>query len=405
MDSARGTRMESLHGRGAKAVWRDGRVVALLMAASLTTMANATISPALPGLQRLFADDPSAALLTRLLVPAPSLSVALVAPFAGLLVDRFGRRPLLLGGVVLFALSGCAGIVLPSLSAIFASRLALGIAVAFIMTAQTALVGDYFTGEQRSILTGWQISARNFGGFFFISLAGWVAQWSPRGPFAIYGLALAFLPLMWAVIVEPVRLRTAPTDPAAAAVEETPWHCPFAGIVALQAATNMLFFLVPTQLPFLLDARGYDSASMTGLALGVLTLCGGGTALLYGRLQNAIGYAMVFACGYAAMALGFGLLALPATPSIFAGTGLIGTGYAIVSPTFVAITLHLAPPRRRGLAGGILTASVFLGQFTSPLLGTPVISLYGYDTLLEGAAALLAVMAFTALMINRRRTT
>ncbi|WP_269931044.1 hypothetical protein [Aminobacter sp. HY435] len=70
--------------------------MALLLAASLTTMANATISPALPGLERLFADDPNTALLTRLLVPAPSLAVAVCAPLAGLAVDRFGRRLLLL---------------------------------------------------------------------------------------------------------------------------------------------------------------------------------------------------------------------------------------------------------------------------------------------------------------------
>lgn len=30
-------------------VWQDRRAIALLMAASLTTMANATIAPALPG--------------------------------------------------------------------------------------------------------------------------------------------------------------------------------------------------------------------------------------------------------------------------------------------------------------------------------------------------------------------
>jgi hypothetical protein len=59
-------------------IWQDPRAVALLMAASLTTMANATISPALPGLERLFADDPNAAMLVRLLVPAPSISVALL---------------------------------------------------------------------------------------------------------------------------------------------------------------------------------------------------------------------------------------------------------------------------------------------------------------------------------------
>src|SRR3954469_4960505 len=101
-------------------VCQDPRAVALLMAASLTTMANATISPALPGLERLFADDPNAAMMVRLLVPAPSLSVALCAPFAGLAADRYGRRRLLLAGVILFVIAGSAGLGLPDLPTIFA---------------------------------------------------------------------------------------------------------------------------------------------------------------------------------------------------------------------------------------------------------------------------------------------
>ncbi|MEZ0171104.1 MFS transporter [Microvirga sp. TS319] len=96
-------------------IWRDPRAIALLMAASLTTMANATISPALPGLKRLFADDPNAAMLVRLLVPAPSLSVAIFAPFAGLIADRYGRRCMLLVGVILFVIAGCAGLLLRDL--------------------------------------------------------------------------------------------------------------------------------------------------------------------------------------------------------------------------------------------------------------------------------------------------
>ena len=397
--------MESLDGTGEKKVWRDGRVIALLMAASLTTMANATISPALPGLQRLFADDLDAALLTRLLVPAPSLSVALLAPFAGLLADRYGRRPLLLFGVVLFTLAGCAGLVLPSLPAILASRLVLGIAVALIMTAQTALIGDYFTGERRSVLTGWQISARNFGGFLFISLAGWVAQWSPRWPFAIYGLALIFLPVLWAVIVEPIRAPADQTGAPPDGRDGTAWRWPFTGLVLLQALTNMLFFLVPTQLPFLFDARGFDSAAMTGSALGVLTLVGGCLALAYARLQKRVGYAGIFASGYAAMAAGFLLPSLTAATTLsLVGAGLIGAGYAVVSPTFVAIALRLAPLKRRGLAGGILTASVFLGQFASPLLSTPILAAVGYERLLQGATVLLVAMCFIALTGRCRLT-
>lgn len=384
------------------AIWQDPRAIALLMAAALTTMANATIAPALPGLERLFADDPNAALLTRLLVPAPSLAVALCAPLAGIAADRIGRRRLLLLGVVLFVLAGCAGLVLPDLPTVFASRLVLGMAVALIMTAQTALVGDYFSGDDRNALTGLQISARNLGGLIFILTAGWVAALSPRLPFAIYGLAAAFLPLMWKVIVDPPRLaRAGSAETASGSVDHRPWRTLFALLVLLQAATNMIFFVMPTQLAFFFEAVGHDSTMMTGSALGVLMLSGGGFALLYPRIQRAVGYAGVFALGYGAMALGFLLLVPAATPlPMFGAAAAIGAGYALVSPPFIALALNLAPSRKRGVAGGVLTASVFIGQFCSPLVSTPLIAGHGYAGLFGGGAAVLAVMAGAALLVG-----
>ncbi|TCR64634.1 MFS transporter [Bosea sp. BK604] len=399
--------METAYEIEKRPVWQDGRAIALLLAASLTTMANATISPALPGLERLFAGDPNAAMLTRLLVPAPSLGVALCAPLVGLAADRFGRRRLLLAGVLLFLAAGTAGLVLPNLQMIFASRLLLGAAVALIMTAQTALIGDYFTGDERSALMGLQISARNFGGLVFISLAGWVAALSPRLPFAIYGLAAAFLPLMWKVIIDQPRVSQAGARPMAGAQEQRSWAVMLALLVLLQALTNMLFFVMPTQMPFFLEAGGYGSSVMTGAVLGALMLSGGGFALLYPRIQRATGYAGLFCLGYAAMALGFALLLLARAPlPLFAAAAAIGMGYALVSPSFVALALTLTPARVRGLGGGILTASIFIGQFCSPLLSTPLITRHGYDQLFCGSAALLAAMAALAgagAVLSRRR--
>ncbi len=390
--------MESLVSIRERPIWQDPRAVALLLAASLTTMANATISPALPGLERLFADDSNAALLTRLLVPAPSLSVALFAPLAGIAADRIGRRAMLLAGVVLFVIAGCAGLVLPDLRWIFASRLVLGIAVALIMTAQTALIGDYFAGDDRNTLTGLQISARNFGGLVFISLAGWAAALSPRLPFAIYGLAGAFLPLMWLAIVEPPRIAAAPGATSISGDDGHPsWRGLLAALVMLQGVTNMIFFLMPTQISFFLETRGYESAVMTGTVLGLLMISGGGCALLYRRAQRAIGSTGIFAAGYAAMALGFLLLAgMASTPALLIAALLIGAGYALVSPGFVVMALDLAPARSRGLAVGILTASIFIGQFCSPLASMPLIAAFGYGALFGGTAGLLALMALIA---------
>jgi MFS family permease len=207
-------------------------------------------------------------------------------------------------------------------------------------------------------------------------------------------------------IVEPRRsLAKQQSGPETLTGEQRRWRMPFLGLVALQSMTNMFFFIMPTQLPFFLDAQGYDSATLTGMTLSVLMLTGGCMALLYTRIQRAINYAGVFAFGYAAMAAGFLLLVLsPPVFVTFAGAGLIGAGYALVAPTFVTLTLHLAPPHRRGVAGGILTASVFIGQFCSPLLSTPAVSGFGYDGLFLGAVAVLTLMATAALSSTLMRS-
>ena len=390
------------------AVWRDPRAVALLLAATLTVMANATISPALPGLESRFAEDPHAEMLTRLLVPAPSLTVALCAPLAGLAADRFGRRGLLLAGMILFVITGSAGLFLPDLTTIFASRLALGVAVAMVMTSQTALIGDYFTGTARNALMGLQTSARNFGGLVFITLAGWLAATSPRLPFAVYAMAALFLPIVWAAIKE---TRGEAQSVNAAAAMGHPGHPAWipltTGLVLLQLATNMTFFVVPTQLPFFFVSLGYEAASMTGAALATVMLTGGCAALAYGRMKQRLGHAGSLALGYALLALGFALLPAGGEQvGIFAGAAVIGAGYAIVTPNFIAIALALAPSHRRGLAGGILTTAIFLGQFCSPFLSIPAIDALGFGgtfhavALLLGSTALAAGLARTGMLMR-----
>lgn len=378
-------------------LWREPKAVALLMAATLTTMANATISPALPGLRAAFAADPDAEILTRLLVPAPALGVILAAPLAGIAADRIGRRPLLLAGIALFALTGSAGLVLPDLHTILASRLALGVAVALIMTTQTALVGDHFSGQRRQALSGLQIAARNFGGLIFILLAGMLAVWSPRLPFGIHAVAALYLPLIW------VMLPAAATVPAPAAAAEkgragAGWIAAILALAALQMLTNMAFFVVPTQLPFHLVSLGYHDPRSTGVALAVLMLTGGATALAFGRMQRAIGHAGTYALGFTAMAAGYLALAFaPDRAAVLGAVAAIGAGYAAVMPNFVALALRIAPAGRAGTCGAILTASVFLGQFVSPLASTPAIAAFGAGATFSAMAAGLAVVGAAAL--------
>lgn len=369
-------------------VWRDPRAIALMIAASLTVMTAATISPALPGLERQFPGTDSNAFLVRMLVPAPSLAVVLIAPFCGMLVDRSGKRRVLLAGLVLFILAGSAGLILPSLSLILVSRLGLGVALAMIMTAQSALLGDYFSRGALDKVSSGQVSARNFGGLVFILLAGFLATVGSRLPFAIYALPLLILPFFWRVIVEP------PRQAPSVASRSMPGAETAQRLVLLlacgQMVVTMLFFTMPTQLPFFLSAKGYTSPAMTGAALGTLMLAGGVTALFYPRIREHIGHDGNWTCGFGLMAAGFAVLVMSKTETaVFVGCAAIGAGYALTVPGFVALSLAATPPERRGRTGALLTGSVFLGQFLSPIFCSPAVAYWGWRSSGIGLAVIL----------------
>lgn len=383
------------------ALFRDARAVALLMAASLTILSNTIISPGLPGLAASFPDQPNAELLTRLLVTAPSLLVAITAPFAGMTADRFGRRVQLLAGVILFAIAGVAGAFLPTLPLILASRLLLGLAVAMIMTAQAALIGDYFTGEKRDRFMGLQISAVNFGGFIFIALAGWLAGFSPRYPFLIYALGAVFLPFLWITLVEPPRadLSFASDDEA----PQTAWVGTLVMVLVFSGLCFILFYAIPTQLPFHLAAIGLTRPAIAALALSLVMLAGGFSAILFGAVRARLGGAATPALGLGVMAAGFGLLAIAnSTPPVLVATLLIGAGFGLVMPNFISIALTVAPPHRRGAASGAITTSIFLGQFLSPLASQPLISALGYRMTFGVGSGLLMLLAALVYAMFRR---
>ena len=88
-------------------------------------MAAATIAPALPRMADAYGEVASVELVTKLVLTMPALAIALCAPLAGAIIDRFDRLTLLRGSLVLYGLAGAAGYVLLDLNAILASRLRL----------------------------------------------------------------------------------------------------------------------------------------------------------------------------------------------------------------------------------------------------------------------------------------
>ena len=385
----------------------DGLVLAVLLAASsLTVMAGATIAPSLPGLARHFSEVPNADFLARFALTLPALLIAISAPVMGVLVDRFGPRVVLFWSAVVYVVGGSSGIYAPDFHTILVGRGVLGIGVAGVMTATTTLIGALYPPSARDGVLGYQGAAIALGGVVFLTAGGWLAEIGWRLPFLIYALPLLLLPFILIALPKPEG-----TDEAASEMsgdDTAPWAL-LTGFYLLAVAAMVLFYIIPTQLPFRLVAAGFDDASLSGYAIAISTFASAGAALLFRRIKSAVpatgALALIF------VGLGLGLLIAGALESfivIAAAMLIAGAGAGLTMPVMNSLVLDAAPAHSRGRAASGLSTSVFLGQFLSPILMTAVVP--GDDVadifVWAGGAAILAALVFGgALALRRLRLT
>lgn len=355
-----------------------GRNITLLLISTLTIMSGATISPSLPAIESHFAGSPNVEILTRLVLTLPALSIVICAPFAGGLADRFGRRPLLIVAALLYGLGGMSGLLAESLPALLVGRALLGVAVAGVMTTATALVGDYFSGPARDRFMGYQSAFVGFGGLIFLTGGGMLAELHWRAPFAVYGLSLVLIPAVVAFIDEPVRSRMPSLAASTQVSAGTAWFAVVAVYIAA-VLNSVAFYLLPTQLPFHLNAMGIGSPTLAGLAIGLSSLIGAIAALGYARLRARFGVIGVFSLAFGLMATGYILLGLAsALVMVLLAAAVVGLGLGMMMPNIAAAAMAAAAPEMRGRVAGGMTASIFAGHFISPFASQPMIAAFGF---------------------------
>ena len=97
--------------------------ISLLLVATLGVMSGITIVSSLPLISHTFTEVPHIEFLSKLMLTIPSIIIALFAPFAGHIVDKFGRLKPLYVGILLFVIGGSSGFYLHDFYAILVGRL------------------------------------------------------------------------------------------------------------------------------------------------------------------------------------------------------------------------------------------------------------------------------------------
>jgi MFS family permease len=364
----------------------------LLFAAVLAPFQAASISPAIPELLTHFADHPNAAYLSRLVLVMPSIGIAISAPLAGAVIDRFGRRRFLLGAILAYAILGASGGLADSLEVLLLTRLFLGFAAGGAMTATITLMGDYFDGPERQKFLGQRTAFVNFSAIAINISGGLLASIDWRVPFFVFLVALILVPMGMRSLPEPVVTAESKSAPQLRFRE---WPLAFIGLVfAMLFFVNIAFFFVPTQIPFYVRSLGYEGAQIGGFALSASSLGIALGSLLYHPIRSRVRQAAsTFVPAAFLVVVGFAVVAIGDTLwVVMPGLLMAGLGFGVVNVNGIVWAMEGTPAPIRGRVVGGLTASMMLGHFCSPLVSQPIAQAWGLSFVFVFGVGLLGVI-------------
>ena len=431
-------------------------LAATILASSLDFVDSSVVNVGLPAIGRSLhggADD------LQWAVNAYLLPLSALLLLGGALGDRFGKRRLLVIGIVAFAAGSVACASAPNLAWLIAARALQGLAAAMMLPNSLAILGSAFEGPARSRAVGfWAASsamAAAIGpvlGGWLIDTVGWRAIFLINVPLAAAAVGLA----LYAIDPGQRAAQGARLDYGGAALVtlaltgltwgltegagKAGWTPAAIAAVAVGAVLAAAFVRTERRLgdaamtpPALFGARSI-------VALNLLTL------LLYGALGGfmlLLPYLLITVIGYSATAAGAALLPFPLIMAVLSpplgdlagrigprrplivGACLVAVGCLLallaprgggyltsVLPSIVAVALGMAcaaapltaailsavDPRHTGAASGLNSAVAQLGGVVAIALIGGVLAQHGtgFAQAFDVAAAAGAFMAFSA---------
>ena len=175
-------------------LWRS---LSLVYASSvLVIMGVNLIQPVLPAMIAPFRITDAAVGLVIAVYTAPAI---VLAPLLGVAADRYGRRPLLAGGLILFGLAGTSVAFAPGFGWVLVLRAVQGVGFAAVIPLTIVLIGDLLEDRREVAGQGLKVFIDRIGELVLPPLGGALALVGWRWPFLSYAAAvpLGLLVLRW----------------------------------------------------------------------------------------------------------------------------------------------------------------------------------------------------------------
>ncbi|GHH87464.1 MFS transporter [Streptomyces sulfonofaciens] len=321
------------------------------------------------------------------------------ALLGGVLADRIGRRPTMIGAQAANASATLALAFVTQPVAVAALAFVFGAGVSGSRPAVSAMVTDLVPPQDRVRAFSLSYWADNIGFAAAAAAAGFLAHAGYRWLFVGDASTTVLCGVMMAVSLKE-SLPAARPEPGAgdgaapAGLRQVLRDGRFMLLVVMAFAIWSVYYQGPTALPVVMAHRGLD-ASDYGLVMalnGILIVV---LQMPVARLLRNRSKAPLLVVGVLLIGGGFGLTGLAGSVAVFyALTVVIWTfGEMVYAPTVSAAVADAGPEQARGRYQGVFGFGTSAASFVAPLANGQVLQHFGPSALWAGCAVLGAVTA------------
>ena len=383
-----------------KPIYRDTNLQILFGIILTAILGVAVITPAFPRIvQELNISTQDVGLLITVFA-FPSVILSLIL---GVLADRFGRKKILVPSLMLFGIAGGACAFARDFNLLLALRFVQGIGAASLLFLTITIIGDLFSGKERTAAMGYYASVLSVGTASYPVIGGALAMLGWYYPFLLFIIAIPVGLLVLFSLKNPEPKKEQNLKKYLTSAWKNIKNRQVVVLFVASVITFIIFYGVYfTYFPLLIGDSFGASPFIIGLVLASMPLTAAFTASQIGKLVKVYSERNLLKAAFILYALA--LVIIPFVSNLWLlliPTMIFGIAHGINIPSRVALLAGMAPMRQRAAFMSVNEMVVRLGQTLGPLLMGVTFGIWGIGGVFYvGAGFSIAMFVFAVIMIK-----
>lgn len=317
-------------------------------------------SPVLAAIREHYPDISQS--MIQMLITAPALVGMVFALLCGVLVTKISKKKLLLAAAFVAFASGMVPLLADNFWLLFAMRLIYGFSLGLATALNTAVVAEWFEGNERVIAMGVQSASVGAGIAVITATSGQLGNIDFSRSYFINVIgAISFILILFCL---PDTGTTKGEGGKSAKVNSRVF------LIALLAFLENLFLIsYTTNISMHIEGSFANSASTAGMLTSVFSGAQIVIGLLLGVVSKVTKKATMSVAMFSFAAGAVLLVVFPGSiPMLCIGSFLCGFSQGCFIPTSMVEASNAVPAAAAAMAAGILSSANCLGQLVSPFV-------------------------------------